>query len=436
MVVKKSARPLDLPGIHPGLADRIREAEEAEMQGETPRQLEGPQKITRPSVDATSNERRAQARAVGLVDNKHADDVDPLEELLNAPAFMPGVDLDEVWDTLSERQKIRAGNVERFRLEYETTLRRLRGDWQPPHQIGGRLDARNLGRIAANLRHELDAIGDFLADDARSLLERFIDKTKAILVGACSLLPPLAHRDPADEIDDDEAEAEFLAAKQAYLTVLLAQEALRVAEESHRNALENQKALTSRLGRGRGSRVDNIKMAADVEGRIPPKLEAKSRLDTLLIGFKRLIGAAPEAEVRLTDALTEVFPELSRESLLARMDEREPSLRAARKNISLNERILRLKRADYLPTLSALANYTYYGNGPTRIPERKWMDPTFLWGLQVSVPLWGGGAKWSAYQEALNDRKMADLEGLAEAIGAADIGHEDIPRASPERPAG
>ncbi|MFH2201734.1 MAG: TolC family protein [Elusimicrobiota bacterium] len=200
------------------------------------------------------------------------------------------------------------------------------------------------------------------------------------------------------------------AAKQAYLTILLAQETLRIAEESHRNAIESQRALQIRVGQGRASRVDNIKMAADVESRVPSKLEAQSRLDSLSIGFKRLIGAPADAELRLADALTEEFPELSRDQLYGKMLDREPTLRAARRNITLNERILSLRRADYLPTLSAVANYSYYGNGPTRIPERKWMDPSFLWGLQLSVPLWGGGARLNAYREAESDRRVADLE--------------------------
>jgi len=200
------------------------------------------------------------------------------------------------------------------------------------------------------------------------------------------------------------------AAKQAYLTILLAQETLRIAEESHKNALENQNALKVRVGRGRASRVDNIKMAADVESRVPSKLEAQSRLDSLIIGFRRLIGAPADAELQLADTLAENFPELSRDRLYEEMLDQEPGLRAARRNITLNERILSLRRADYLPTLSAIANYSYYGNGPTRFPERKWMDPSFLWGLQVSVPLWGGGGRLNAYREAENDRKIADLE--------------------------
>jgi S-adenosylmethionine:diacylglycerol 3-amino-3-carboxypropyl transferase len=63
-------------------------------------------------------------RTIGLVDGKHMQGVDPREDLADQAGYLPGVDLDEVWDELSENQKIRAGSVERFRLELDTTIRR------------------------------------------------------------------------------------------------------------------------------------------------------------------------------------------------------------------------------------------------------------------------------------------------------------------------
>ncbi|MFH1725192.1 MAG: TolC family protein [Elusimicrobiota bacterium] len=199
------------------------------------------------------------------------------------------------------------------------------------------------------------------------------------------------------------------AAKQAYLTILLAQDTLAIAEESYQNALENQRALTSRMGGGRASRVDNVKMAADAQSRVPPKLEARRRHNSLMIAFKRLIGAEADAEVALTDAMSEEFPEQSRSELLERMTANEPSLRVARRRIGLNDEIVRLRKADNLPTLSALSRFRYYGNAEDPIPGSLYRDPSLLVGVQLSVPIWHGGTWRGALEEAERDRNISSF---------------------------
>lgn len=184
MSIKKTVRAVNLPGVHPGLMDRIAEAEKAELEGEMPRQLDGVQKVTRPSVDATTADRIKQVRTIGLVQAAHLVGVDPRDELASTPGYMPGVDLDQVWDSLSENQKIRAGAIERFRLEMDTALRHSGMAWKAPHQIGGRLDARNLERSEENLLAEIESFAYLLADDSRALLESFVESTRK-LIQAC-----------------------------------------------------------------------------------------------------------------------------------------------------------------------------------------------------------------------------------------------------------
>jgi hypothetical protein len=184
VTIKKSAHPSSLPGVHPGLEQRIREAEDAEMRGETPRQLEEAQKIVRPTIDSTEPSRRAQVRTIGLVEPAYRATADGLAELAEQEVFMPGVDLDQVWDQLSEGDKIRAGATERFRLEMDTNLRLAAMPWQPPHKIGGRLDERALQRSTRNLYAEIEAYDYLLAPDSRSLLRAFIDDTHK-LIGVC-----------------------------------------------------------------------------------------------------------------------------------------------------------------------------------------------------------------------------------------------------------
>src|SRR5262245_19885963 len=160
---------------------RIRDAEDAEVKGETPRPIDGAQKILRPSLEPTSLERAEQAHAIGLIDPAYKVGVDGRLVLADIAAYKPGTDLDAAWDQMSETEKIRAGATERFRLELEATLARAALPYTLPHKIAGRLDARNLGRAADNLRTEIRAYDHIIADDSRALLERFVEETRAII---------------------------------------------------------------------------------------------------------------------------------------------------------------------------------------------------------------------------------------------------------------
>jgi hypothetical protein len=180
MVVKKSVHPRP-PPVHPALEQKIRDAEEAEVRGETPRGTSEAQKVLRPSLDTPTEERQKQARTVGLVDPAYRQSVDGRAAIAEQPGYLPGVDLDRVWDELSEAEKLRAGAVERFRLELESQLTNALMPHTLPHRIGGRLDARNLRRFEENLRHELDAVDYLLAPDVRRLLDRFVAETRELI---------------------------------------------------------------------------------------------------------------------------------------------------------------------------------------------------------------------------------------------------------------
>jgi hypothetical protein len=180
VTIKKTVVARGLPRIHPGLEQKLREAEDAERKGRSVRTYDGAQRVTRPSIDASTEERAWQARTIGLVDPAYKSTGDGLLPLAEQPAFRPGQDLDLIWDDLAEAEKVRAGATERFRLEMESVLRRAGKEFKAPHRLGGRLDARNLKRAAENISAEVATFADILAPDSYSLLLRFVDETRAV----------------------------------------------------------------------------------------------------------------------------------------------------------------------------------------------------------------------------------------------------------------
>ncbi|MEM6730811.1 MAG: hypothetical protein AAF658_04605, partial [Myxococcota bacterium] len=108
-------------------------------------------------------------------------EADGLGEIADSPAFRPGVNLDDVWDTLSEQEKIRAGATERFRLELDATLRRAAKPWNAPHVVAKTLTGRVLRHLGENLRSLASAYDDLMAPDTYALLLRFIDETETLV---------------------------------------------------------------------------------------------------------------------------------------------------------------------------------------------------------------------------------------------------------------
>ena len=170
-----------MPGIHPGLQQKIKDAEEAEIRGESPKQYGGAQKITRPALSPNNLQRTKQARTIGLIESAYQSTQNFLLDLAKQTPFRPGENLDDIWDTLSEEQKVQAGATERFRLEFESTIANALPAWQPPHQIGGRLDARALERGQRNIENLIDAFDFLLAPDSYELLIRFNRENHALV---------------------------------------------------------------------------------------------------------------------------------------------------------------------------------------------------------------------------------------------------------------
>lgn len=85
--------------------------------------------------------------------------------------------LDDVWFSLDEKQRIAAGRAERFRVELEQKLLRLARNRIPPHIIKGQLNARLIERGTKNAQLELSRYEHLLAEDSLALVTRFIEET-------------------------------------------------------------------------------------------------------------------------------------------------------------------------------------------------------------------------------------------------------------------
>ncbi|MBN1823823.1 MAG: TolC family protein [Endomicrobiales bacterium] len=197
------------------------------------------------------------------------------------------------------------------------------------------------------------------------------------------------------------------AAKQMYFTMLYTSEALRIAQESYKNANNNKTALKEKFKSGRVSRIDNVKMEADIAARYTVVQQARSAHEEVAVGFNDLLGIDKSSKNALADYFIEDFPVFDKEKLLAEMIANEPTNRIFKANVELNQLLAKNKKADFFPTLAGYFNYSRAGNSE-EIHDN--MQTETITGLKLNMSIWDSGAKINSYKKTVNDTNIARLE--------------------------
>ncbi len=108
--------------------------------------------------------------------------------------------LDDIWFSLSDKQRIVVGRAERFRVELEQKLLRLSRSRVMPQLVKGQLSARLIERGRKNAELERSRYDHLLSEDSRALLERFIRETAALI--DASYRQDLIRGAPAEELSE------------------------------------------------------------------------------------------------------------------------------------------------------------------------------------------------------------------------------------------
>jgi outer membrane protein len=193
--------------------------------------------------------------------------------------------------------------------------------------------------------------------------------------------------------------------KLSYHNVLLAEHALMIVKESYENARKNKTLLEKRSSSGRVSKRDNIKMAADIASRVPRVNDAQASLDSAVRTFKMVIGIDTEVPVGLTENFEKQYYTLNRHALRGLLYENDPAIEALCRKIEADEEMIKAKRANFLPTISAFATWNYLGMGDSYDVRRKNLDHYCVAGLMLNVPLWTGGDTIAQLNQAKIDKE-------------------------------
>lgn len=186
------------------------------------------------------------------------------------------------------------------------------------------------------------------------------------------------------------------AVKNAYYSLLNAQDSYGVLRVSYANAELNAQIATDKYEQGLVSEYDKLRADVQLRNQKPPLIAAENAVRLADMQLKVLMGVDITEPMRFTGSLSDFEPEMVQDMHLLEAD---TSLTANTelKQIDIQARQLdlaqRITRSRYLPSLNLSGNYQWSSlNNDFRIGHYQWF-PYATVGISLSIPIYEGGIK-------------------------------------------
>jgi outer membrane protein len=229
----------------------------------------------------------------------------------------------------------------------------------------------------------------------------------------------------------EQAEAQFaqagqdliLRAVQAYFEFDVAQESIRVADAQLR-AIEQQLNLARRgFNAGTNPITDVHEAKSRFDLARAQRVAAQNELEARRSELERIIGTLPEAVNSLDAHAVPALPEpRDVEAWIANARENAPAVRGQRAAVEVAEREIAKTRAGHLPTLDMTASYgSNYASGNSNLAaDYGSRIKSGQIGLQLSIPIYSGGAVDSRVTESMAAlyKARAELEAARRQAGS------------------
>jgi outer membrane protein len=179
--------------------------------------------------------------------------------------------------------------------------------------------------------------------------------------------------------------------RKAYYGVLVSSAVLDMMRENLKNAEENLQNVQVLAGQGLVSEYDQLRAEVGLENIRPEVIKAENGYRLSLNNLKISIGTPYEEDIAIRGTLE--FAPVDRaviDSAIAAVLRENPSLLALRRQAEVNDAIVSVQRADYLPKLSAFGNYQYTAqNNMFRVSLADFIGSSVV-GLRLSMNVFNG----------------------------------------------
>jgi len=190
-----------------------------------------------------------------------------------------------------------------------------------------------------------------------------------------------------------------------YYRVVLAEDALKTADESLRNAEAVLQRTRDRLEAGMAVKSDVLRMEVQRADFQRQRLAAENECRQARQNLERDLGREPLGTIQVSGRLKEGLPEApSAQELMVLADKQQPDLQQTSLAIKMAADKIRSARGSYLPSLGAMANYDFH-NGT----DNGWGN-NYMLGIRLQWNIFDGGAKSAALQQAQEEKRAAEYD--------------------------
>lgn len=279
---------------------------------------------------------------------------------------------------------------------------------------------------------------DYSSDYGFTVSQLIFDGSYIVGVGSSKIYLNLAqHAHEKTEIEIRDAVA------QAYYLVLIGRQNQRVMEENLENVNKLYAETRAYYENGFREEMDVDQMRILVKNAENEVLKAEREITVAKVVLKYAMGYKMDEEIELTDELDRFLLPLTKSGNPNNFDfSSHIDYRLATTNFQASEKLLKLEKVAFLPSLSGFYSYskTAYGNNANLFKTSVSWFPSSLVGLQLSIPLFNSGQKVLKVQQAqinleksTNERKLAEttlqkdfLTAVAEMESAVEKYENDV----------
>lgn len=254
---------------------------------------------------------------------------------------------------------------------------------------------------------------DYSSDYGFTVSQLIFDGSYIVGVGSSKIYLNLAqHAHEKTEIEIRDAVA------QAYYLVLIGRQNQRVMEENLENVNKLYAETRAYYENGFREEMDVDQMRILVKNAENEVLKAEREITIAKVVLKYAMGYKMDEDIELTDELDRFLLPLTKSGNPNRFDfSSHIDYRLATTNFQVSEKLLKLEKVAFLPSLSGFYSYskTAYGNNANLFKSSVSWFPSSLVGLQLSIPLFNSGQKVLKVQQAqINLEKATNERRLAE----------------------
>jgi len=176
--------------------------------------------------------------------------------------------------------------------------------------------------------------------------------------------------------------------KRGFYNYLLAQQLVGVTEEALNLAEKTLENVKNMYEVGMASRLDLLRAEVQVANLKPPLIQARNNVAIAELSLKTLLGLDVDQPVEISGEMTYTPVDIDLEKSLARAIENRPELSQLQYQKQMAGEMIKLAKADYLPTIAVSGNYNTWADR-FNFQKNNWQS-FYAINLVLSIPLFNG----------------------------------------------